>query len=203
MPERGRERGFNDYENERPRGARRRDEEREERWRERDEYRGEGGRQRRMSEDNGDAERGGQRSRRNGMDRAARLPLAAASTIGETYVAALGRSASLIGNNIRLWQGETMRFMSERLERDAEIIEELGEAKNLMDFFAIHQRWLNDVAAAYSQEFMRLSKLTARAAEEGMTAGRSIGRKMGEAGEQFSDEFREGSRAINEERQLQ
>ena len=198
MPDRGRERGFNEFENERPRDARRSEDERDERWRERDDFRGDRGRhgQRRLSEQH-------ERSRRNGVDRTQTAPLAVASAFSDTYVTAIERSASLIGNNLRLWQGETMRFMSERLERDAEIMEQFGQAKNLMDFFAIQQRWLNEVATSYSQEFMRLSQLTTSAAEQGMSAGRSVGRRMSDAGEEFAEDFREQSRSASDQQQLQ
>lgn len=194
MPDRGRERGVNDAENERPRGARRSENER-------DDFRDERGHgrhgQRDMSEQNGE------RDRRNGMDRAQTMPLAAASAFNDTYVSALERSASLIGNNLRLLQGQTMRFMSERLQRDAEIFQELGQARNLMDVFAVQQRWLNDVATSYSQEFMRLSKLTTSAAEEGLATGRSVGRRMNEAGEDFAEDMREQSRSMSQQQPLQ
>lgn len=194
MPDRGRERGANDADNERLRGARRLENER-------DDFRGERGRGRHGQQDM--SEQNGERDRRNGMDRAQTMPLAVASAFNDTYVSALERSASLIGNNLRLLQGQTMRFMSERLQRDAEIFQELGQARNLMDVFAVQQRWLNDVATSYSQEFMRLSRLTTSAAEEGLATGRSVGRRMNEAGEEFAEDMREQSRSMSQQQPLQ
>lgn len=199
MPDRGRERDFNEFEDDRPRRMRRSEEE----WRrERDGLRSERERGRMTQHADEENERG-QRGRRNGVDRGGTPSLGAASAFGETYVTAIERSASLFGNNLRLWQGETMRFMSERLERDAEVMEQMGQAKNLFDLFAIHQRWLNELATSYGQEFMRLSKLTRSTAEESLSAGRSMGRRVSEAGEEFADDFRDKARSMGEQQSMQ
>jgi len=130
---------------------------------------------------------------RNGAGRS--LPLGMASALSDSYMTALERGASMIGNNLRLLQDETMRFVTRRLEHDAYTMEEMGRARNFLDLFAIQQKWLNETATAYSQEFMRLSRLTANVTEEGMSVGREVGERMREAGDEFQGEVREQRRA--------
>jgi len=140
-------------------------------------------------------ERGGHRARRtrNGSQRDG-LPLNVASALSDTYAAAIERSASLIGNNLRMLQDETLRFMTLRLEHDATVMEEMGRARNLFDLFSIQQRWLNDMATAYSQEFMRLGRLTANVAEDSMSAGRAVGERFRDTGEEIEEDVRERTR---------
>ena len=198
MPDRGRGRGFSDYEREKPRS---RSGQRDEDWNSgRSERQGEGrrrmtsNRDERMSDWDQD-ERGGHRARRtrNGSQRDG-LPLNVASALSDTYAAAIERSASLIGNNLRMLQDETLRFMTLRLEHDATVMEEMGRARNLFDLFSIQQRWLNDMATAYSQEFMRLGRLTANVAEDSMSAGRAVGERFRDTGEEIEEDVRERTR---------
>lgn len=147
-----------------------------------------------LMRERGEDEREARRGRgRNGAGRG--VPLSMASALSDTYVTALERGASMFGNNLRLLQDETMRFVTQRLEHDAYTMEEMGRAKNFLALFAIQQKWLNETATAYSQEFMRLSRLTANVTEEGMSIGRESGERMRGAGDEFQEEVREQGRS--------
>ena len=101
------------------------------------------------------------------------LPLRVTSSLSHALVAALERGASILGGNIRMYQDETMRFMTERLEHGTATLEQMGRSRSVFDLFAIQQQWLNATTRAYSDEWMRLSKLTGDAAQPGASEVRS------------------------------
>jgi len=88
------------------------------------------------------------------------LPLRMSSTLSDAFVSAFERGAQALGENMRLYQDETVRFVAERLEHDTQMLEQLGKSRSMFDLFQIQQRWLSAATRAYSDEFMRLSKLT-------------------------------------------
>ncbi len=48
----------------------------------------------------------------------------------------------MLGKNMRVYQDETVRFVTERLEHDTATLEQLGKSRSVLDLFAIQQRWL-------------------------------------------------------------
>jgi hypothetical protein len=116
---------------------------------------------------NGNGERAahdeGRRDRRN-----PRMPDPYA--VGDTYVMALKRSADLVGNNVRTIQDQTTRFVSRRMERDMEAMEEIARSRSLLELFGIQQKWLSGVASDYSDEMIRLARLAGSAIEDSVGA---------------------------------
>ena len=103
-------------------------------------------------------------------DRRQPLPL----TLSDAFVTAFERGAQVLGENLRIYQDETVRFVTERLEQDTQMLEQLGKSRSMFDLFTVQQKWLSAATRAYSEEFMRLSKLTGdatqRSAQETRTA---------------------------------
>jgi len=121
-----------------------------------------------------DDERMDRRSRRarsqNGQLRPDPMQIGHALT--DTFASAVERGATLLGNNIRAFQDETARFVTRRVERDMEAMEEIARSRNLMELFSVQQRWLTNLTTDYSRGMMRLSRLTGSVAEETMESGR-------------------------------
>lgn len=83
------------------------------------------------------------------------------SALSDAFASAFERGAQVLGESIRMYQDETVRFMTERLEHDTQMLERLGKSRSMFDLFALQQQWFNAATRAYSDEWMRLSKLTA------------------------------------------
>jgi hypothetical protein len=101
------------------------------------------------------------------------LSLRMTSSLSDAFVTAFERGAAVLGENMRMYQDETVRFMTERLEHDAATLEQLGKSRSVLDLFAIQQQWLNDTTRAYNEEWMRLGKLTGDATQRGAADARS------------------------------
>jgi hypothetical protein len=99
-------------------------------------------------------------------------PMEIGHALTDTFASAVERGATLLGNNIRAFQDETARFVTQRVERDMEAMEEMSRSRNLMELFSVHQRWLTNLTTDYSRGMMRLSRLTGSVAEETMESGR-------------------------------
>jgi hypothetical protein len=74
---------------------------------------------------------------------------------------------------MRMYQDETVRFMTERLEHDTATLEQLRKSRSVLDLFAIQQQWLNATTRAYNEEWMRLGKSTGDATQRGAMEARS------------------------------
>jgi hypothetical protein len=101
-------------------------------------------------------------------------PMKISNALSDTFAHAVERGATLLGNNIRAFQDETTRFVSHRVERDMEAMEEIARSRSLMELFSAQQRWFTNLTTDYSNGFMRLSRMTGEAAEETMDSGRRL-----------------------------
>lgn len=94
------------------------------------------------------------------------------NALTDSFATAVQRGAALLGNNMRAFQDETARFVSHRVERDMEAMEEFARARSFMELFSVQQRWLSNLTSDYSKGFARFSQLTGAAAEETTETGR-------------------------------
>jgi hypothetical protein len=99
------------------------------------------------------------------LRRELREPLRMTSSLSDAFVTAFERGAQVWGENLRMYQDETVRFVTERLEQDTHMLEQLGKSRSMFDLLSIQQKWLSAATRAYSEEFMRLSKLTGAATQ--------------------------------------
>jgi hypothetical protein len=148
------------------------------------------GRNRRRDERDFDLAREDMREERHDERRASRFydeapPARAASALSDAFVSAFERGAQVLGENMRMYQDETVRFVTERLEHDTQMLERLGKSRSMFDLLALQQQWFNATTRAYSDEWMRLSKLTAdatqRSAQETRRTARETRASMDEA----------------------
>ena len=93
------------------------------------------------------------------------LPRPMSSTLSDAFVSAFERGAQMFGENLRMYQDETVRFVTERLEHDTHLFEQLGQSRSMFDLLSLQQRWLSATTRAYSEEWMRLSRLANGAAQ--------------------------------------
>jgi len=89
-----------------------------------------------------------------------REPLRVGASLSDAFVSAFERGAQVWGENLRLYQDETVRFVTERLEHDTKMFEQLGRSRSMFDLLSIQQKWLSQATRAYSEELMRLSRIT-------------------------------------------
>ena len=121
--------------------------------------------------DTGEERRFSERQADRQADRQAEpLPVRMTSSLSDAFVTAFERGAAVLGENMRMYQDETVRFMTERLEHDTATLEQLGKSRSVLDLFAIQQQWLNATTRAYNEEWMRLGKLTGDAARRNGSA---------------------------------
>jgi hypothetical protein len=139
---------------------RRRDEREFDRGNERDQMRDQ------MEDDRGVRGRGNEHRREQ-------LPLRLTSNLSDAFVTAFERGAQALGENMRMYQDETVRFMTRRLEQDTEMLEQLGRSRSVFDLFTIQQKWLSAATRAYGEEFMRLSKLAGDTSQRAVHETRS------------------------------
>jgi hypothetical protein len=86
--------------------------------------------------------------------------------MGDTYVSALQRGTALMTDNVRNLQDETARFMSRRLERHMEAMEDIARSRSLLELFGIQQKWLSGIASDYGDEMIRLARMAGNAVED-------------------------------------
>ncbi|MBI1213441.1 MAG: hypothetical protein GC190_18420 [Alphaproteobacteria bacterium] len=95
------------------------------------------------------------------------------SALNDAFVTAFERGAAAMGENLRMYQDETVRFVTERLEHDTQAFEELGKSRSIFDLLAVQHRWLNATTRAYTDEWVRLSRMTSGATERAVGHARA------------------------------
>lgn len=101
-------------------------------------------------------------------------PIQVGNALTDTLASAVERGATLLGNNIRALQDETARFVTHRVERDMQAMEEMSRSRNLMELFSVQQRWFTNLTTDYSRRMMRLGRLTGTIADETIESGRRV-----------------------------
>jgi hypothetical protein len=99
------------------------------------------------------------------------IPGNAAEAIGAmngAMTAAMDRGRAAFAESARAWQEEALRFLSERLRRDGQTLEELRGARSYAEMIQIQHRWMLEAGQSYADEALRLSRLVAETAQSGL-----------------------------------
>jgi len=81
--------------------------------------------------------------------------------------AAADRSRAAFAQGAQAWQEESLRFLSERLRRDGQTLDELRNCRTYAEMLQVQHRWMFDAGQSYADEAVRLSRLVAEIAQSG------------------------------------
>lgn len=104
--------------------------------------------------------------------RAAEAPAEAIASVSDAWVRTWEQSSTLFGDNFRAMQDEARRFLTERLEEDAGLMQDFAKCRTLFDFMSVQQRWFNGAMRSYGEQWMRMTRLGSDLAERGEQAAR-------------------------------